>query len=304
MNTTRYACVLGIAIAASTLHAQTITDSFDNYQVGSFPGGDWQDIEDRTVGSPADSPTMLVIETIDAHGNPTRAVQTNQEPGTNGFYLNVPTDVTTHRVTMDVRVDSMHSANAGWPVSVGYSRYLGQDDVNANPQGLIYVWTGRVWNLFITAGGGRPAIDERLSGPQLILGRWYTLSLEVDVEAGRFIAQVFDKETGVLRNSLTHTYTQWNPGIDSYNSITVFDGGDTGSPLQGQATIDNVEYTSTAAEPCIADFLADGTLNFQDISAYILAFTNQDPSSDLTNDGSWNFLDISAFLSAYNAGCP
>ncbi len=304
MNITRTACVLGLAIAASTLHAQDVTDNFDSYQVGSFPGGDWQDIEDRTVGSPAESPTMLVIETIDAHGNPTRAVQTNQEAGTNGFYLNIPTDVSTHHVTMDVRVDSMHSANAGWPVSVGYSRYLGQGDVNANPQGLIYVWTGRVWNLFIAPGGGRPHIDERMSGPQLILGRWYTVSLEVDVETGRFDAKVFDKETGELRNSLVHNFTQWNPAIDSYNSITVFDGGDLNSPLQGQSTIDNVVYTSVASEPCIADFVTDGSLNFLDVSSFLTAFSTQSASADLTFDGVWNFLDISAYLAAYSEGCP
>jgi hypothetical protein len=304
MNITRIACVLGLAIVTSTLHAQTITDTFETHQVGSFPGGDWQDIEDRTVGSPAVSPTMLVIETTDAHGKPTHAVQTNQEPGTNGFYLNVPTTVTKHHVTMDVRVDSMHSANAGWPVSVGYSRYLGQDDVNANPQGLIYVWTGRVWNLFITPGGGRPAVDLRLNGPQLVVGRWYTVSLEVDVETGQFIAQVFDGETGDLRNSLTYTYPQWNSAIDSYNSITVFDGGNTASPLQGQSTIDNVVYTSIPAEPCLADFIPDGSLNFLDVSSFLTAFSTQNATADLTHDGVWNFLDISAYLAAYSAGCP
>ncbi len=304
MNTTRFACVLGIAIVASALHAQTITDEFETYPVGAFPAGDWSDITDRTVGSPTVSPTMTIIETFDAHGNPTRAVQTNQEPGTNGFYQNVSTATSSHRVTMDVRVDSMHSANAGWPVSVGYSRYLGQDDVNANPQGLIYVWTGRVWNLFIAPGGGRPAVDLRLNGPQLVLGHWYTVTLDVDVELGRFTAEVRDAATGVLRNSLVHNYAQWNPAIDSFNSITVFDGGNTSSPLQGQATIDNVVYTSSPTEPCIADFQPDGSLNFLDVSVYLTAFTNQDQSADLTNDGAWNFLDISAFLSAYNAGCP
>lgn len=304
MKAPRIACVIGMAIVASALHAQIITDDFESHQVGSFPGGDWNDITDRTVGSPALSPTMSIIQTTDAHGNPTNAVQTNQEPGTNGFYQYVSPEVPFHHVSMDVRVDSMHSTNAGWPVSVGYSRYLGEDDVNANPQALIYAWTGRVWNLFIAPGNGRPAVDLRMSGPQFALGRWYTVSLDVDVQTGMFEAKVFDALSGNLVNSLSHTYAQWDPEIDSFTSITSFDGGNVNSPLQGQTTIDNVEYSSTPAAPCLVDFIEDGSLNFIDVSQFLSLLNTQDPSADLTNDGSWNFLDISAFLTLYSAGCP
>ncbi len=54
-----------------------------------------------------------------------------------------------------------------------------------------------------------------------------------------------------------------------------------------------------------ADFAEPlGTLNFLDISAFIAAFSSQNPSADLTEDGSFNFLDISEYLSVYGAGCP
>ncbi|MDF1810193.1 MAG: GC-type dockerin domain-anchored protein [Phycisphaerales bacterium] len=304
MNITRFACVIGSAIVASTLHAQTISDDFESQPIGVFPGDEWNDIADRTVGSPAVASTMSVIETTDAKGISTRAVQTNQEPGTNGLYQDIEPGSSFHHLSIDVRVDSMHSANAGWPVGVGYSRYSGEDDVNANPHAVIYVWTGRVWNLFIAPGEGRPAVDLRVNGPQFIVGQWYTLTLDIDVETGLFEAKIFDADSGDLLNSVSHTYANWDSATDAFTSITVFDGGDVNSPLQGQATIDNVEYSSTPADECAVDFVPDGTLNFFDISIFLAAFTAQDSSADFTNDGSYNFFDITAFLSAFRLGCP
>ncbi len=304
MNTTRIACVIGSAIVGSTLHAQSITDNFEAHQVGSFPAQGWHDITDRTVGSPAQSPSMAVIETTDAQGNPTIAVQTNQEPGTNGLYQEVSTETSFHHLSMNVRVDSMHSANAGWPAGMGYSRYSGEDDVNANPHAVIYVWTGRVWNLFIAPGDGRPAVDLRVNGPQFTVGRWYTLTLDVNVATGRFEAKVLDAVTGDLLNTVSHTYAQWDPAIDSFNSITVFDGGDVNSALQGQSTIDNVQYAPFDPDDCPADFVEDGVLNFFDVSIFLAAFSAQDSAADFTSDGNWNFFDVSAFLTAFNAGCP
>lgn len=55
--------------------------------------------------------------------------------------------------------------------------------------------------------------------------------------------------------------------------------------------------------PCLADFNGDGSLNFFDISAFLTAFSNQDPSADFTGNGTFNFFDISAFLQIFVAGC-
>jgi hypothetical protein len=47
------------------------------------------------------------------------------------------------------------------------------------------------------------------------------------------------------------------------------------------------------------------SLTFADISAFLSAFTNQDPAADLAAPiGSFTFADISAFLAAFAAGCP
>jgi len=55
---------------------------------------------------------------------------------------------------------------------------------------------------------------------------------------------------------------------------------------------------------CVADMSGDGELDFFDVSAFLVAFLDQDASADLTGDGSWDFFDASAFLKAYSAGCP
>jgi len=56
--------------------------------------------------------------------------------------------------------------------------------------------------------------------------------------------------------------------------------------------------------PCPADLTGDGELDFFDVSAFLSAFTNQDPAADFLNDGLFDFFDVSAFLSAFSAGCP
>lgn len=55
---------------------------------------------------------------------------------------------------------------------------------------------------------------------------------------------------------------------------------------------------------CLADFNADGVLNFFDIASFITLFLAQDTSTDLTADGLYNFFDVSAYIQLFNAGCP
>lgn len=55
---------------------------------------------------------------------------------------------------------------------------------------------------------------------------------------------------------------------------------------------------------CPADLTGDGILNFFDVSAFLSAFTSQDPIADFTGDLNFNFFDVSAFLSMFTAGCP
>ncbi|MEZ6162890.1 MAG: GC-type dockerin domain-anchored protein [Phycisphaerales bacterium] len=58
--------------------------------------------------------------------------------------------------------------------------------------------------------------------------------------------------------------------------------------------------------PCPPDLHTPfGVPNFFDVSAFITAFTAQDPAADFAAPfGSFDFFDVSAFITAYNAGCP
>ena len=69
--------------------------------------------------------------------------------------------------------------------------------------------------------------------------------------------------------------------------------------LQNDAPCDLV-----VTEACEADIVADGDLNFLDISAYLAAYSKGAPLADWNTDGDFNFLDISAFLASYSKGCP
>jgi len=60
----------------------------------------------------------------------------------------------------------------------------------------------------------------------------------------------------------------------------------------------------TLGQDCTADFNNDGQLDFFDVSAFIAAYQNGDPSADLAAPfGELNFFDVSAFIAVYNAGC-
>jgi len=55
---------------------------------------------------------------------------------------------------------------------------------------------------------------------------------------------------------------------------------------------------------CPADLTGDGVLNFFDVSAFLAAFSAQEPAADFDGNGNYNFFDVSAFLNAFTAGCP
>jgi hypothetical protein len=75
--------------------------------------------------------------------------------------------------------------------------------------------------------------------------------------------------------------------------------------IEGDQTWDAVTLViDDGAAACPADLTGDGMLNFFDVSAFLAAFTANDPVADFTGDGVFNFFDVSAFLAAFGAGCP
>lgn len=80
------------------------------------------------------------------------------------------------------------------------------------------------------------------------------------------------------------------------------DGGFVRSPA-AQLDIFCTESTPCTIE-CIADFNGDGLSDFFDISAFLSAFSMQNPAADLSPDGVFDFFDISEFLTGFGQGCP
>ncbi len=63
-----------------------------------------------------------------------------------------------------------------------------------------------------------------------------------------------------------------------------------------------VEEASAGCSP--ADLNMDGQLNFFDVSAFLSAYSSNDPVADFNDDGQLNFFDVSVFLMLYGQGCP
>ena len=80
--------------------------------------------------------------------------------------------------------------------------------------------------------------------------------------------------------------------------------GDAGNGrVFGVSAVGN-EIVVTVMSDCPADLNNDGSINFFDVSAFLVAYNAMNPTADFNNDGLYNFFDVSAFLVAYNAGCP
>jgi hypothetical protein len=78
--------------------------------------------------------------------------------------------------------------------------------------------------------------------------------------------------------------------------LTDADLADFGSP-----SADGIALTTS---PCLADFNADGVLDFFDVSAFLNAWSAGDPAADFNADGLFDFFDVQAFLALFAAGCP
>jgi len=94
--------------------------------------------------------------------------------------------------------------------------------------------------------------------------------------------------------------------VDLTSTIRLkFVASDLGAGSIVEAGIDDVRIIDVlCSASCPADLNGDGNLDFFDVSAFLTAFSEQDPAADFNGDGNFNFFDVSAFLSAFNAGCP
>ena len=63
-------------------------------------------------------------------------------------------------------------------------------------------------------------------------------------------------------------------------------------------------FVATPDSGCIADFNNDSAVDFFDVSDFLAAFQDADPSADISDDGAIDFFDVSDYLAAFAQGCP
>lgn len=123
---------------------------------------------------------------------------------------------------------------------------------------------------------------------------------EINFSDGR--AHIYLNRNGTLDTNPTWTYDASEVGT----ALAFGDLNNDGRPdlalgYSGDTCV-RIFFAPTPA--CPADLNNDGNLDFFDVSAFLSAFTAQNPIADFTYDGLFNFFDVSAFLSAFSAGCP
>ena len=77
-----------------------------------------------------------------------------------------------------------------------------------------------------------------------------------------------------------------------------------GNSLMAVGDRGTAELIVNFVEACVPDLNPDGILDLADISAFVSAFTAQQPAADLHPDGVYDLADIQAFVTAFAAGCP
>ena len=134
-----------------------------------------------------------------------------------------------------------------------------------------------------------------------------------EVEVNTTTADLFDSNSSVaIDGTLDVLFVDgfsptgyWVRTIVEGSSITgKFDAVNVPAAPSGFVTrVINTGTKLLVGQTCPSDQNLDGTLNFFDVSVFLAAYANMDPSADLTGDGMFNFFDVSAFLANYSAGC-
>jgi hypothetical protein len=233
-------------VSAGAVRAD-IVDDFEGYQIGAAPGGIWQDAADYVIDPSNPGPTVSVIDTTNASGNTTRAVQITDGIGTSGGLISAVDHTSTQRFEIDVRLDQRGNGSApNWMSAVGFFQDTDQTDFNWSPQAVVYAsGTGR-FRLFVQNADGRGGAsrDFGLNGGVWSMDTWYRVALEADTVNGVFDVTITDLESGDVIADASRTYAGWNADFGRYNLISVNDGeyGSNPGTIGNMSSYDNASY--------------------------------------------------------------
>ena len=225
-----------------------IADDFESYAVGGLPGGVWQDAANFIDNPTEEGDSISVIQTVDAFGNSTRAVQIGDQIGTSGGMMASIDTASTHLFEMDLRFDQRSNGSQfnNWMGAVGFVQDTDQADFNSSPQAYIYSAPDLKFHLFVQNGDGPGASsrDFTLGNARWDLNTWYRVSLGVDTEHGIFDAKVTDIATGEVIVDFQRIYNGWNPEFGQFDLLSVSDGeyGNVPGTIPNKSTFDNANY--------------------------------------------------------------
>jgi len=147
-----------------------------------------------------------------------------------------------------------------------------------------------------------------------IIGGWYGTAMDID-DNGTVVG--FDTIPGFARRAWIQPFGEgpclefvaWlnslGANVPEGTNLDVIQAiSSDGRYMVGLSAFGTPAWIVTLEYACPADFTGDGELDFFDISAFLTAFSENDPSADFNEDAAFDFFDISAFLTAFTAGCP
>ncbi|MBK7403781.1 MAG: hypothetical protein IPJ41_03890 [Phycisphaerales bacterium] len=116
----------------------------------------------------------------------------------------------------------------------------------------------------------------------------------------------------VLAHAIPHSGTAWfvdsiqvRDFLPDATTLKVrFAVADNPDDSTTEAAIDALLITDFVCDGgCVADFNGDGTVNTQDVLAFLNAWNAGDSAADINGDGSINTQDVLAYLNLWTAGC-
>lgn len=239
--------LLGIA----TTPAALFEDDFESNTVGGFPAG-WNDVGSApgaTPGSPI--PSAVVINTTNALGAPTRAVQiVEANHDSQGIFRPIP-DLPYVRVSVDLRIDQF-ALGAGasaddWAWDVALLANENEDFSLRSSMGVFASALTQGVRTFSSGLSAPTEVDEfSLGGSPLEEGVWYRLGVIFDRVNGIIHAQVVNIADDSVLVSNSRSIPDWE-GLEPEPDFTIFgifDGElSPGITSNNITTIDNVRIS-------------------------------------------------------------
>ena len=195
---TRAICSAALLCAAlGTVRAAPVTDNFEGYAIGSFPAPAWHDFANFFPPSPnvppPQLPSMTVVQTTDAFGLSTQALQGVDVPAGAGSGV-YAAQASSMLLSVSADVRTLRYSNAD-PATVlpwqDSSINVGLWTANTSDAPFISIYASSTTHGWRLAYSGDAAIGPDLDDYDLSaaaqVGVWYHVALDLNRQTGSFI---------------------------------------------------------------------------------------------------------------------